>query len=344
MNSEIRGRRLHSLDMLRGLCALGVCVYHYCRWSDIKISEQMQGVFGLVGTYGVSVFFVLSGYSLAFAYERKFSAGIDSSSLAAYLRRRVGRLAPLFILTVLASILGKLVLGRPTPEPLDIALNLTLLFGFVDPANTPVIGGWSIGIEVVLYVLFPVALALGARVWWMFLASALLAVSYALSLALSPTLADGWRTYVEPANHAIFFLGGMLIHRLNNQGARIGNMAALLLVAFTGIVLVFASLGASELALVTGWRRLILTTFALVLVAAWAQLEIPKAASTAASLMGGASYPIYLLHPLVYFAIKNHLNSVSAIVAAVCLVALLAILVDAYGERPIQRRLKNAGW
>ncbi|MGM9513393.1 acyltransferase family protein [Roseateles sp. DB2] len=344
MNGEIRGSRLHSLDILRGLCALGVCVYHYCRWSDVSIGEQLQGVLGLIGTYGVSIFFVLSGYSLAFAYERKFSAGIDRDSLLAYLRRRIGRLAPLFILTVLASILGKLAVGRPIPLPHDVVLNLTLLFGFVDPANTPVIGGWSIGVEVVLYLLFPVALGLGSWIWALFLASALIAVSYALALSPFPSLADGWRTYVQPANHAVFFLGGILIYRLSRQGARLGNMTALLLLVCSGIVLVFASLGASELSLVTGWRRLILTAFSLGLVAAWAQLDIPDAAATVASLMGGASYPIYLLHPLIYFAVKGRMDSAAAIGVTAAMVAGLAILVDMYGERPMQRRLKAVGW
>ena len=66
----------------------------------------------MFGTYGVSVFFVLSGYSLAHAHERHFCSGLDGERLQAYFKRRFGRLAPLFAVAI--SFAGKvLVTGKP---------------------------------------------------------------------------------------------------------------------------------------------------------------------------------------------------------------------------------------
>lgn len=344
MTNSFSSQRLHSLDMLRGVCALGVCIYHYCLWVGIDVGHQLQGVLSLVGTYGVSIFFVLSGYSLAFAYGKKFGTRIEAEVLIGYFRRRIGRLAPLFILTAGASIAGKLILGKAAPDLLDILLNFSLLFGFVDPANTPVIGGWSIGVELVFYLIFPVVMALGRGSWILLAGSGLLAVWYANVLQQFPTLADGWRTYVAPANHAVFFIGGIVICRMVGAKGQGAGAKAVGLAAISAFVLIAGSLGATELDLVTGLRRLLLTMFSLFFVAACSYIDMPARFRKLASIFGGASYPIYLLHPLMYFAVKGRLESLPAVIGLAAVVAGLAFVVDKYAEQPMQRRLKSSGW
>ncbi len=344
MTGSFGNRRLHSLDILRGVCALGVCIYHYCLWAGLDVGKQLQGVLGLVGTYGVSIFFVLSGYSLAFAYGRKFGAKIESGVLIGYFRRRIGRLGPLFMLTAVASVAGKFLLGKAVPNPLDLLLNFSLLFGFVDPANTPVIGGWSIGVELVFYLVFPVVMALGRGAWIMLAGSGLLAVWYAVALQHFPTLADGWRTYVAPANHAVFFIGGIVICHMAGSRIQAAGAKAVAVAVIAAFVLIAGSLGASELDLVTGWRRLLLTMFSLFFVAACAHIDVPARLRGLASILGSASYPIYLLHPLVYFVAKGRLESLPAVIGLAAVVAGLALVVDKYAEQPMQRRLKNSGW
>lgn len=142
--------RLHSLDLLRGICAIGVAVYHFSLWSEISLSVQLKGVLGMFGTYGVAVFFVLSGCSLAYGYAERFSEGIQAAALLDYFKRRFTRLAPLFATVVLLSLVGKLFLTGKSVDPFVVVGSLLLFFGVVNPAATPVIGGWSIDIEVPL--------------------------------------------------------------------------------------------------------------------------------------------------------------------------------------------------
>ena len=56
------GERVLGWDLLRGLCALTVASYHLLYW--LKIVELPA-----LGTYGVYMFFVLSGASLAYNYD-----------------------------------------------------------------------------------------------------------------------------------------------------------------------------------------------------------------------------------------------------------------------------------
>lgn len=133
--------RLDALDLLRGLCALAVAVFHFDSWGGLQIAKYFDGWLAVCGTYGVSVFFVLSGYSLAHAYGARFANGIEADAILRYARRRIGRLLPLFSVILIASLAGRIISGA-------------------EPALSPVIGGWSIGIEVVFYVAFPLLLAL----------------------------------------------------------------------------------------------------------------------------------------------------------------------------------------
>ena len=84
--------RVLGWDLLRGLCALAVGVYHLSMWLEV-------GHFYAFGSYGVYIFFVLSGASLMYTYgghleERSFK-------FKKFLLFRYFRLAPLYILLML---------------------------------------------------------------------------------------------------------------------------------------------------------------------------------------------------------------------------------------------------
>ena len=53
--------RHHALDLLRGLCAVGIATYHYLGQRGIAHLQSL-------GTFGVYVFFVLSALTMMLAY------------------------------------------------------------------------------------------------------------------------------------------------------------------------------------------------------------------------------------------------------------------------------------
>ena len=67
-NVSIPAKRVFGWDLLRGMCAFAVASYHLMFWQDIAAIHTL-------GSYGVYLFFMLSGASLAYNYADKFESG-----------------------------------------------------------------------------------------------------------------------------------------------------------------------------------------------------------------------------------------------------------------------------
>lgn len=198
--------RVHRLDAIRGALAIGVMLYHV-------VGAPLE-----FGTYGVYGFFVLSGFALDHVYRHR----LDLRSFAV---ARITRLAPLWVPVVLLS-----AAPFDATNPARLALNLTGLFGFVNPAVTShVDGGWSIGIEVVFYFLFPLLTTLSTR-----MLVALTVATYAMRIiwvtTITPpgaTIHDVWEPYTQLPSFLVFFVLGMTLARVGDTGSWTGLRARL---------------------------------------------------------------------------------------------------------------------
>ena len=108
--------------------------------------------------FGVPLFFVVSAFSLAYGYEGKLS---DRRQVAEFYLRRLLRIAPLYYLAVIAQLATLAIFGIPQPDALTLLLSFTFLFNLssahvdgIAPAS------WSIGVEMLFYLIFPFVLAL----------------------------------------------------------------------------------------------------------------------------------------------------------------------------------------
>lgn len=294
--------------------------------------------------YGVSVFFVLSGYSLAHAYGARFANGIEADAILRYARRRIGRLLPLFSVILIASLAGRIISGAELPDAFVIFANLTLLFGFVEPALSPVIGGWSIGIEVVFYVAFPLLLAL-RRYFVGIILSAIFTTSWiSTGVLASGSLESGWTLYVAPANHMVFFVCGAYAGLWLRQRGDWPHYCTFPAIAAILAIIAFLSFGADQTAVAAGPLRAALVPLAIALVVFVSRIRLYRSAKIAA-IAGGASYPLYLLHPLVYFLGERILPPQPIHFAALLAAAIMAsVAVDRLLDKPLQQRIKNAGW
>jgi exopolysaccharide production protein ExoZ len=338
-------QRIHSLDLLRGICALMVASYHYTLWSKMRGGGLVDGFLLFCGTYGVSIFFILSGFSLAYAYASSFERQISGMALSKYFRRRIGRLAPLFIGVVLMSVLGRVASGSAPPSWFDIAANVTLLFGFVNPANTPVIGGWSIGIEVVFYLVLPIMLILRAHIW-VFLAVGIFLTSWvSYMLADYDNLGTGWQIYVLPANHFIFFAmgvaGSLMIHRIPPLPTR---MVLLAMTVITPVIILTANMS-SDVEIVTSWRRMILVLASISIVVTLGAWHAPASMESTSKIFGGLSYPLYLIHPLLFFITDKLFDLNEYEVLSLLLLSVgAAVLIDRLIDSPIQKIVRKQKW
>ncbi len=158
------GRRLASIDGLRGLAALSVFTFHGWLYTMPKPAATNRSTVGDYAVHelrlGLVLFFVLSGYLLSRPW---FAAALDERSapdLRRYLRARAARIAPAYYVALIGSI-GLLwgLSGSPGVR-LPPASELPLFFVFAQntsPASVMKLDPpmWSLAVEVSFYALLP---------------------------------------------------------------------------------------------------------------------------------------------------------------------------------------------
>lgn len=342
--------RVLGWDLLRGLCALTVATYHLLYWLQIVELPAL-------GTYGVYLFFVLSGASLAYNYDADRVRG--ARRFAGFLFTRWMRLAPLYLLLCPVYI-GMLALRSGAwmdGIPQRLLLNATFAFGVWDPALTALlIGGWSLGIEFVFYLFFPLI----ARI----LPHATLRVAvFAALVALQGAWiygtvgARGWTegvvAYHQVPGFFAYFFGGCIVGYLRRRhdlalpmGAGLatwGGMAALL------FLLMPAQPGDELL----GARGAVLFTACFVVVWLSGHVQVKGAVRELAGWLGDVTYGCYLLHPILmwaflWFWVPGAVGMpvdkrVALLVGVLAITCLLATLSERGIERPIRRWVRTVG-
>lgn len=117
--------RFSALDGFRGVCALTVLLFHFLPNTPFGFRH---------GYLSVDVFFVLSGFVLAFAFGGKLDAGM---SLSAFVGARVRRLGPVLLLgSVLGGVATLLVDGRFSVALVVDTLRSVLLIPLTGPGIT----------------------------------------------------------------------------------------------------------------------------------------------------------------------------------------------------------------
>lgn len=290
--------RLYNLDYLRGMAAFGIMIYHYLSWSSGKF--MADSFMGRLGIYGVSIFYVLSGLTLFYVYYDKFE--LTQKEVISFFKKRVFRIFPLLWLVTIISI----ILSKEIPNLYDLFLNLTGLFGFINWDKYFSVGVWSIGNELVFYTFFPffILFAKSMRPMLIILSAILLSLYiYFAFFKLDPTidLNIQWRNYVNPLNQVFLFLGGFLIGVIF-KNVKI-NLAASVSLLIVGIGLfIFIPAYGNTISLVTGINRLLFTFSCFLICLSFFKLtlRLPMFIHKPLTLLGEASYSVYLLHPIVY--------------------------------------------
>lgn len=290
--------RLYNLDYLRGLAAFGIMIYHYLSWSLGKFTSDT--FMGRLGIYGVSIFYVLSGLTLYYVYFDKMK--VSKEDIAAFFKKRIFRIFPLLWLVTIAAI----ILSRKLPDFFDLFLNLSGLFGFIKWDTYFSAGVWSIGNELVFYVFFPFFILFTKRSKPLMITLALVLLGLYLYFAfvkLNPnlTLSEQWKNYVNPLNQVFLFLSGFLIGYFF-QKAKIKNSLILTLLILSALIFTFYPATGDTINLVTGYNRLIFTLCCIVICFCFYKLTLkfPEFIHRPLTLLGEASYSVYLIHPIIY--------------------------------------------
>jgi len=290
--------RVLGWDILRGLCAVAVAVYHLMYWQGLPALHTF-------GTYGVYMFFVLSGSSLAYTYAGRLNS---MRGVAAFLATRWLRLAPLYVAVCLVFLVFLFFrTGAWTDSIVErLLMNASFAFGFRDPAIWALgIGGWSLGIEFAYYLAFPlvlmllprralcalVATAVVALQWWWIHRTAGSAEGYEINAV----------AYHQLPAFAAYFFGGCVIGywRRQRAGAVPLRWAVAAWVAMAVLMLTLNTAQAGTQLL--GVRGAVLFTACFAIVFASGHAQVGSRLAPLAKWLGDITYGCYLLHPMVFF-------------------------------------------
>ena len=306
-------KRFATIDALRGLAAIGVMLFHVRQ----DIGFQVPG-----GYLAVDLFFCLSGFVIARAYEMRLGDGLGARE---FVERRIVRLWPML---ALGALLGIFLHGGHAG--MLFLLPNWISQGLLFPGNPPL---WSLLFEIVAYFAFALVLhRLSTAVLAIIACAAALGLAgYAATPMRFADLGADWASLGGGlARVGYAFTAGAILHRLTRARAptRLSTLAWLLALPLTAS---FLLIGEKD--------NIAALVFVLVgvpaLTAIASQVEVPQ--RRLAAFLGDASYPLYCIHVPLLALLAG--ASDAAVLAACAALVPVSVVLDRLADRPLRSRL-----
>lgn len=299
--------RYISLDWLRGLMAISVMLYHYSGQHDSSTP------LGRLGIYAVSIFFILSGLSIAIAYDQYIC---DVRSSVIFFIRRLFRIWPLLwlaiaLVSIPSHIFGKGQFGGEPSSINEVLFNLFTLIIFNNDYRWINVGAWSIGNEVIFYLATPFIVwcyKINKNFGNILVVLSFLTSYYFAFYILNPDiiLATQFATYTQPANNFIYFILGFAIY-YNINSIHFKSIFSVPFMALLIIIFFFYPASGDQIKIVTGGNWIVMAFTSTFIVIAFYKFppKFNENISRFLSTIGIATYGIYLLHPIVAWYLSN---------------------------------------
>ncbi len=331
--------KINNLQALRAFAALAVVVFH---------TGYIVPNLHAVGSFGVDIFFVLSGYIMARICEQ---------SPRFFLRRRLIRIVPpywtLTILLFLAALKLPALMGNTSPSPVELLKSLFFIpfykggSGLIRPL---LFVGWSLNYEMLFYLVLWLSLTFLPRRPLLVSSAAIVALHYGAELTHSRSALT---VFLSQSFILEFPLGFLAYHLAKHVGSvpakrwRWVSLSAIASSIFTLILLQLLrpALGATS-------EGFFYNTLSMVVVLATSLLSQGgwDTRWTPIILLGDASYVLYLVHPYCEYALQRilvpHLPRLTINEPPGCLLAVgasvaAAMLLHRYAELPVLRILNE---
>ena len=162
-------KEAEALDALRFIACLCVVLFHFNQFAGVEHSDPRFPYFHIIGNiytyggWGVEFFFLLSGFTFFAVYEKCITN--NKISLIDFCKKRIVRLFPLYyfatIIQIFVVCLSRRLCGtamgeleRVTLSFKQIVLNILGIAGLQRDISPYVAPAWTMGIEILCYLLF----------------------------------------------------------------------------------------------------------------------------------------------------------------------------------------------
>ena len=345
-------QRMGSLDLLRLVSALAVVAFHYLfRGSAGQVPYldhpyPAAQAMALYGYLGLNLFFMISGFVIAWSAEGR--------TFRAFAIARFARLYPGFVICMTITFAVLLFAGDPR-LPVGTAQYAANLAMIPQVFGQPFMDGvyWTIVLELVFYGWVSLAILSG-----LFASRKLLLLTswLAISMVNEYWLGSGALRMVLITEYAPFFAGGVLAHHIVSRGWRVDAV----LLAFAAFLMALTHMKGMQgwmmahYGIAPGNQALAISGLVLHLVF-WAAVAARGLLPSTGLVMmlGGLTYPLYLLHQNIGYvginALTPLLGQTAALVATLCAILLVSWLVWRHGETPGRRMIatllnRGADW
>ncbi|HNY49379.1 MAG TPA: acyltransferase [Smithella sp.] len=350
--------RLDFLDALRFFAIIYVVISHLVLipQPNLAVPEWIAPFLINGGDAGVSLFFVLSAFSLSHSMNARANEPFSTRN---FYIRRFFRIAPLFYFLMLLYWIRDAAVFHVVHPVSEIFINASLLFNLVPSCITGFVwASWTIGVIVLLYLIFPfihkyirnlygalglfVASVLMAWGWSYFVKNYGVATGYLRADDISFVWGFGF------LQHLPVFVCGIIVYHLffdylvrMNQKSRqtYGSILILLFIVFYGTLLT-----ESMQNIVWGKKILHGICFSL-LVPGLGLKPFGFLVNAKTAYTGKMSYSMYLFHPLLIFTIipvyrwiyniipTDILGYVSSLLLTLALLIAISLMAYKYIER-----------
>lgn len=339
-----RSERVANLDGLRFIAALTVVAFHFAYRGPA--ANQMPALdlhswfvsLSKYGYLGVSIFFMISGFVIAFSAEGRSPVSFGIA--------RFTRLYPTYIAAMTVTFVVILWLGEP--YMVSTVSQYIANFSMIAPAfGQPFMDGayWSIVVELIFYFWVFVLLAAGVfHRHQMTVISIWLFIAFVFEFVWAPPMLRS----VLLTEYAGFFAAGLLIYRISEGRRERAYWALLALATAHSIATTIIGLNWLELTYSDDFSpwiagAVIIGGYALFLLAVRSPVNLLP--SSLLIWMGALTYPLYLLHQhigyLAFWKLDGLLDDTLQLALVVSLLIVASWTLWYFVERPMIPKLRR---
>lgn len=307
------------------------------------------------GFVGVSFFFVLSGFIIAYNYQEKLRE--NKITKRTFGVARIARVYPLHWLTLFIAVAlgGYVIASGPVDWLKHFLASLTLTNAYIPKAdyffsfNSP---AWSLCCEQLFYLCFPFLIPLTKNYKYLLYIFGIAAILIVVGMHFTPESDIKGYWYVNPITRFPDFIVGMLLfqlyERLKNKNI-VPLQGSIIEIASIALFLAFY-LYAAEIPKVYRYSCYYWLPVAAILISFSLQRGIvSRILSNRILVIGGEiSYSFYLIHLFVLLPYAEwqkgndfHIDWYISVPVLFCIIILLSLFSYNYFEKPMNKRIKT---